>query len=216
MEKTKNGWYKAVSIIEYIFASIFVCLTALVLYVGLADAVKLAEALNEAQITGVDGVVIIFTAETAKSFTVAFSLMMLPTIIVMFVEAVMFGKYSNMTDQEAAERYKAATIWTIVAFFFGGTLIGVLALVGLLKIHSRQKERYLASAISQGVKIGEVMDETLEAQVKSETNANDQSSKVAKDDAKTAERLAKLEALKSSGAITDEEYTSLKDKILKK
>ena len=215
MEKTKNGWYKAVSIIEYVFAAMFIGLTILVLCVGLADAAKLAEALNKANVTDIDGTAITFTEETAKSFTVGFSLMMLPSIVVMFLVAVMFGKYAKMTDQEAAARYKGAIVWTVVTFFFGGTIVGVFALIGLLTIHARQKERHFAGLGVQGSATDAQPQQNETSQVDEQNQVMQENAKTTEKDIKTQERLARLETLKASGALTDEEYQQLKEKIEK-
>ena len=215
MEKQKNGWYKAVSIIEYILASILVFCVGIVLIAGLADPAKFAEGLNQAQIEDLSGNIMYFTADSARNFALT-SLVAVPEIIVMYFVAVKFGKYSNLTDKEAAETYKSAVAWTIVSFFFGGTLIGIFALVGLLKNHSKQKERYNASINIQNPQVDVQMKSDAESQAEKQSQVVSETVKVSDEEDKTQQRLAKLESLKASGAITDEEYAQLKNEILKK
>ncbi len=101
-------------------------------------------------------------------------------------------------------------------FFVGGNLPGILALVGLLKIHIRQKERFVLNAsaektteVNADVEQNEINNKTEKVEVQEEN-------KVQNATEKQAERLAKLEKLNAEGALTEEEYKHLKDTIMKK
>lgn len=209
MEKTKNGWYQAVSILLYIGAGLFTIGVILMLIGGLARGEQVAEVLNQAKMTDENGNVLVFTAEYVKNVVLSTSMFMLPSIVIMFIEAVMFGKYVYMNGQEAVATYKSAVTWTVVSFFFGGTLIGILALVGLLKIHAVQKERYLAGVAGAANQNVQGQEESAEATAMEKVETAD-------DIDKMQERLKRLENLKAAGAITEEEYKTLRDKIINK
>ena len=210
MEKTKNGWYKAVSIILFVFASLFVVGIIAILAVGLSDPEALAKAINEAN-ASTGGDYEVYTAESVKTLIWGIAFMFVPSAVIMFCEAVVFDKNIYMTDQEAAERFKSSVVWTVVSFFFGGTIVGVLALVGLLSIHERQKERYQTMAVVPET----VANDQEQTPAKAADSQPKQEAKPEAGSDKVKKRLEKLESLKASGAISDEEYKQLKDKILK-
>lgn len=215
MEKTKNGWYKAVSIMQYIVASIFVVGLIIMLFGGLTQGEKVAQILNEAKLLDEKGNIMVFDAESVKTLVLGMTMLMAPLIVVMYIEAVLFGKYSYMTDAEAAVSYRTCLVWTIVMFFVGGNLPAILALVGLLKIHARQKERFVANEMAAENSVNLNNDKQSEVKEKIPAVEVSDPEKMQKEN-KQSERLAKLEKLKENGAVTEEEYIQLKNKILKK
>ena len=223
MEKTKNKWYKAISILLYVFASIVAASLLIILIEGITNTDTFVELLNKYQVPDENGVIELYSPETVKALMFTSCLFMLPSIAVMYTEAIMFGKYVYMTDQEAAMSYKACVIWTVVSFFLGGTIVGILAIVGLLTIHAKQKDKYLASVVTTSENEFEVVKpfaadaETAETKTDTQQAVTDAETKTEKAEKteKANSKLSRLEALKESGALTDEEYQELKDKILK-
>ena len=214
MEKTKNGWYKTVSILLYIFASLMaVGLIVIVIY-GLTSAEKVAAVLNEMVEPDENGIMELYTAESVKSAILSLTLFSVPSIAFMYIEAVKFDKFTFMTDAEAAANYKNCIIWIIALFFFGGTLLGILAIIGLLSVQAKQKERFLLSGV-MNAEAGKETENLAEDTIFVKTEENTETANVKSKEDKTAERLAKLESLKQSGALSDEEYNDLKNKIMK-
>ncbi len=112
MEKRKNSWYKAVSIMQYIVASLFAVGTVCMIIVGLTQGEKVAEVLNEAKLLDENGNIMVFNAESVKTLVFGMTILMAPLIVVMYIEAVIFGKHIYMTDAEAAASYKTCLVWT--------------------------------------------------------------------------------------------------------
>lgn len=203
MEKKVNNFYKAVAVLCFILASL--CFLGAILgFIGIGPAFEelRPELFNEA-ITELG-----YSVEAANEYVnsieaivyVIFALCIVNGAI-MIAEGVIFSKYSCMDDKTASEKYGKALAWSIVSFFFGGILIGGLALAGLLSVQKKQKEDFEKACSSPAPQTEEKKQETgisLEEIAKAE------------------ERLAKLKKLKDSQAISDEEYEKLRADIMKK
>ena len=210
MEKTKNGYYKAVSIINYIGGA-FMALYALLFIVVAANGEAL-RAIYQDMIMEYSGTMSAYEIqamfEADKGLYTAVIIGMIigafATTAVMFVAAARFGKFSNLSDEEANKYWGRCIAWAIVSYFFGGLLVGALATVGLCTIQAVQRKRFL----NGGVVVSTPSQNT------SASASEDLYS--AENLEKMKQRLIKLKELKDSGAITTEEYDAMRAKVLHK
>jgi len=204
MEKTTNSYYKAVSILCYIFGGLSIAGGILFIVWGSlsfnSNSLLFQDIYNDALVDYAGDV------QTALEFTravirmiIVMGALIVASSPVMFVEGVVFGKLVELTDKEADEKYSKALAWSIVSFFFGGLLIGGLAIGGLMSTQNFQRVRYLAT-------------KDMPVIVEPEQNANKPISLEKID--RVNERLHKLDELKKSGALTEEEYTRLRAEIV--
>ena len=129
--KTKNNYYKAASILNFVFGALtaaMVLLFILLLASGAVFEIAYEELLAE---YGEISQEFLEAYETEKLTII---ILMVTTIIystgsfiVMFIAGARFNKFSYLTDEEANNYSGKALAWTIVSYFFGGVLIGILA-----------------------------------------------------------------------------------------
>ena len=243
MEKVKNGYYKAVSIISYIAAGL---ITAGVLFLGIcliSNNVVINEIgkilIEEAEIGEVSPDMLEFAAEMIKALLLIECITYLGIAVYTFAQAFYFNKYSNLTNEEACKFYNKCVAWCVFAFLVSGLIVGILALIGLLNVQKKQKEQFenktVTASASEEIsiekldKIKDRIEKLTELKISgaiTEEEFNKMRDKIMKEvkpkqetvtqSDETAERLKKLESLKESGTITEEEFKSLKDRILKK
>lgn len=215
MEKTVNNYYKAVSILCYIFASILV-VTCVLGLIGLSSSNELfVQMYNEYIAEGLDSAMAQALVEQVKNTVYALFIVGIISAGFTYAEGAIFGKLTIMDDKKAYEKYSFALAWIIVSFFFCGLLIAGLALAGLLAVQKKQKERYLAGEpnlanVASGVQGAQTAPVAPVAPVKKEeTNYSLENME------KVRERLVKLQEIKELGALTDEEFNKIRSEIMK-
>lgn len=212
MEKTVNNYYKAVSILCYIFASILV-VTCVLGLIGLSSSNELfSQMYNEYIAEGLEPAMAQALVEQVKNTVYALFIVGIISAGFTYAEGAIFGKLTIMDDKKAYEKYSFALAWIIVSFFFCGLLIAGLALAGLLAVQKKQKERYLAGEpnlanVASGVQ-GAPTAPVAPAK-KEETNYSLENME------KVRERLVKLQEIKELGALTDEEFNKIRSEIMK-
>ena len=215
MEKTVNNYYKAVSILCYIFASILV-VTCVLGLIGLSSSNELfTQMYNEYIAEGLDPAMAQALVEQVKNTVYALFIVGIISAGFTYAEGAIFGKLTIMDDKKAYEKYSFALAWIIVSFFFCGLLIAGLALAGLLAVQKKQKERYLAGEpnlanVASGVQGAQTAPVAPVAPAKKEeTNYSLENME------KVRERLVKLQEIKELGALTDEEFNKIRSEIMK-
>lgn len=203
MEKTTNNYYKAVSILCYIFGAIAIISGIWIIVASAIPSSLLYQEIFSESLADFGGDVEL-TVEYTK--TVLRVLIVMGVFIalsssVLFVEGVVFGKLVNLSNKEADEQYNKALTWSIISFFFGGILIGGLALGGLLGTQNQQRIKYYNEK---------------EMPVVTEVSQEKSKQSISLDKIDRAnERLHKLEELKKANAISEEEYNAIRDQIVK-
>ena len=215
MEKTVNNYYKAVSILCYIFASIMV-VTCVLGLIGVNSSNELfAQMYDEYIAEGLDEAMAQALVQQVVNTVYALFIVGIISAGFTYAEGAIFGKLTIMDDKKAYEKYSFALAWVIVSFFFCGLLIAGLALAGLLAVQKKQKERYLAGEpnlanVASGVQGAQTAPVAPVAPVKKEeTNYSLENME------KVRERLVKLQEIKELGALTDEEFNKIRSEIMK-
>lgn len=113
------------------------------------------------------------------------------------IQGSFFIKYSALTNEEASRKYKNCIAWTVCSFVFTGALNGILAILGLTNVIKAQKEEY------EGVRPSS-----------NQNSQTEQRELSAEELDKAKDKLEKLNELKISGGITDEEYNRMRAKIM--
>ena len=196
MNKTKNGWFKAVSIISLILAIMSTIVSAVSLLLTLTGFGGFSQILSEIAGAGGDEAsgLLAGLLGNIQLLMIVYELMMVVGILISYLAYAKFKKFACMTKTELKPYNASVIIWIVLMFIFSGLLIGVLALVGYF---CAPKEEYEVAAVVEPNEVNVVVD-------KQPTNTD-----------ATIERLEKLQRVKDSGAITDEEYEMLKQRILK-
>lgn len=218
MEKTVNNYYKAVSILCYIFASILV-VTCVLGLIGINSSNELFVQMYEEYIAeGLDPAMAQALVQQVVNTVYALFIVGIISAGFTYAEGAIFGKLTIMDDKKAYEKYSFALAWVIVSFFFCGLLIAGLALAGLLAVQKKQKERYLAGEpnlanVASGVQGAQTAPVAPVAPIapvkKEETNYSLENME------KVRERLVKLQEIKELGALTDEEFNKIRSEIMK-
>ena len=212
MEKTKNKFYVASAILEFVFASI-IALYSLLLIIGLANGSIMGSlAMDMVEEYGEDALSIpevVQELELMYSVLITFAVTSVISIPVMYVTGAFFIKYSNLTDHEADEKWGKCLAWTIVSYFFGGLLVGGLATAGLCSVQAKQRERVIGVAANWTTSTGKTVD------INTGNIVDKQEDALAPENLdKIRVRLEKLKELKDSGAISNEEFESLRAKTM--
>lgn len=206
MEKTKNGYYKAAAILNFVFGALTAAIV--LLFIVLLASGALYEIAHEELLMEYGG---IESPEFLEAFrieklainitVIISSIIYAGSCVVMFIAGARFNKFSYLTNEEANKYSGKALAWTIVSYFFCGVLIGILATVGYVNIQSEQKKKYLKGTTSaQNEPVAEVK---LNENIYTLENLE-----------KLKLRLTKLKELKETGAISDEEYNAMRDKVM--
>lgn len=213
MEKRKNSFYKACSIICYIQAAIALSLIFVPFIFVLTSTALTVGLSSEVQTATVDNTEYAAEAYASMGFaTIVLMLILLTACIacvaVTFVLASKFKKMTYMTNEEAYKNWKSALAWVIISYFFSGYLVGGLATGGLCSIHRSQKNQYMKNSDENVVAKVQSLDEP-RVEVESDQYSSENLEKV-------IEQLEKLNKLKEINAISEEEYEKLRDQILGK
>lgn len=198
MEKKNNGFYKAVSILEFVGAAIAIIFA---LFGLIGCSTMMSEIKEELYIEGIEelGYTIQEALDYAEMIESLIYVLLVFCLIcggLMITLGVLFIKLSYIDDKTASEKYGKATALCVLAFIFSGLLIGGLSLGGLLSVQKKQKEAYalsLVQAKEEGEKEEEVSLDKID---------------------KAQDRLLKLKNLKDSDAISEEEYQKLRESIM--
>lgn len=200
MEKKNNGFYKAVSILEFVGAAIAI-IFALLGLIGcstmmpeIKEELRL-EAIEELGYTLQEALDYV---EMIESLVYVLFVFCLISAGVMITLGVLFIKLSYIDDKTASEKFGKATALCVLAFIFGGLLLGGLSLGGLLSVQKKQKEAYALSLVKA--------KEEGEKEKKEEVSLE-------KID-KAQDRLLKLKNLKDTNAISEEEYQKIRESIM--
>lgn len=219
MEKTKNGYYTAVSILCFVIGG-FSIISAILGLIGVMGSEQIFfEIYNEYLAELGDATLAQEYTDLVKTLTYAIFVISLIGAIPTIIEGIVFNKLKEIDDKTAYEKYGYAMGWSIAGFFFGGILIGGLALAGLLSVQKGQKDRYKNStetknAFSQQSNNGDTFTQENSTNGQSEKTAETQITLEELD--KIQSRLTKLQELKTSGALSDEEYENLRAQIVSK
>lgn len=196
MEKTKNKFYKAAAIIEFVIGGIFALAILAVLSEVLTSNTAVyelfEEELNAGELTKGD-------LEYMRSLLTTACVILIACTAMFFITGAFLLKYSNLTDEQASKYFGKSIAWVVVSFLFGGTLIGILATIGLVNIQAKQKERFLKG-------------ESAIPEVKEEKKDNDKYS--LENIEKMQQRLIILKELKDANNLTEEEYNSLREQVV--
>ncbi len=198
MEKTNNGYYKAVSILSFIVAALSLISTAFMLIIVFSGA-DVIDQIMQALIEQSGGTTAEWEAiaQMMYTFIVLTAVVAFAETIILFIQGAKFKKYSYQTDEEAANNFGKCIAWVVVSFMFSGLLIFGLSLAGLLTVQRKQKERFANG------------DKTIKSNA---TSSNTNVSTVSLD--AMYHRLSKLKELKDSGAINDEEFNKMRAEIV--
>ena len=211
MEKTKNKFYVACAVLEFVFASLE-ALSLMTMITGVATGTLYAsfEADLIAQYGG-QTAEMLAELELLKSATIVVIVALIAQVTVMYVVGSYFVKYSKMTDQEAADKWGRCMAWVIVSYFFGGLLVGGLATAGLCAVQNAQRHRVISGKADWTTSTGKTVDMAT-GQVSSQNVQEDVTAPEYLE--KLGVKLEKLKALKDSGAITEQEYAVLREKTM--
>jgi len=207
MEKKTNKFYKAVSVLDFVFAGLGFAFLLFAIIGMIVNNAIIQEILDAAIAEGYDpstgmGAATQISYSIVVAYIVFFAIIGVAECVVMIIAGVQFGKLSEMTDEEAASTYGKAMAWSIVSFFFGGLLMGGLALGGLLTTHQTQKNNYM-NATKESLHAKETQTASKKEDPLSPENME-----------RARERLVKLNSLKESGALNEDEYERLRKEIV--
>ncbi|MBR2909050.1 MAG: SHOCT domain-containing protein [Clostridia bacterium] len=207
MERTKNKFYVATSVLEFVFASICV-LYSLILIIGMATG-TLSETIKTDLLAEYGSATpeMLEALQMVNSMIITMIVFMVGSSAVMYVSGVYFLKYSNLTDQEADEKWGKCLGWTITAYFFGGLLLGGLATAGLCAVQAKQRERVVGGTANWTTSTGKTVNMSTGVVEQEDVLAPENLEKI-------RVRLEKLKALKDTGAISEEEFESLRAKTM--
>lgn len=202
MEKKKNGYFKAVSIISLVSAIILSVLLIFVLGAALTDFQTFMESFEQVAIGETGGIpgsgeeILLDAQSSAIVMLVFFSIMIGGGATVSFLAYFKIKKYSELTNEEANIYYGRIIAWVVVMFVCGGFVMGILMLFGYLNVTKVQIEEY-----EKSTNLFELN------QINSDNSDN-------VDLDLMMERLEKLQEIKDLGGLTDEEYENLRRSII--
>lgn len=133
-----------------------------------------------------------------EDIVLASGVLTLLSAVYAIVQGVNFIKYSSLTNEQASKCYKRCVVWTVFSFIFTGLLCGILAVVGLKKVVKVQKQEF------EG--FFSVSNEQVQEPIKKELTVEELE--------RAKDKLEKLNELKLTGAITDEEYAKMRSRIM--
>lgn len=203
MERVKNKFYVAVSVLHFVFASICtlfsltMIIPAILVDYSTALEMELVEESMEEY-----GTLSIEALEMAKTMIIGMIIFMVACSVVCFIAGAKFKKFSYMTNQEAKDYWGKSLAWVVVSYIFAGVLVGGLATAGLCVVQAKQKNGEVSAdwTTSTGKKVDIETGNVEEDDALSTENLE-----------KIRVRLEKLKELKDAGAITEEEFISLRE-----
>ena len=231
MEKTKNKFYHAASIVAYVISAIS-AFYLLVTVVGLAVSGMALNSYMEMLMPYYGGLeesgeVSIATSMAIAEFMMAlsyfFALFSVVCVVMGFIVASKLRRMVYMTTEEASRFWGNSIVWIVLSFIFSGAIVGGLAVAGRCTTHRKLKNGKVETVQAEVKESGEATTqeepvittidsaETENTSVESE-NVEDKFSD--ENLAKMQSRLERLDALKNEGVLSDEEYNSLRSKII--
>lgn len=207
-KKVTNNFYVAVYVLLFVFSALFILGAIMILSVSL-NGVFVNMVYDSLIEQGYD---VAIAEEQALMIGSLFGLycgILVAEAVVMIIEACFFVKYSRQTNFEAEQNYGKCLAWVIVSYFFGGLIVGGLATAGLLVVQNKQCQELANGAVWKTSDGKQVNITTTPFIVEEDryTPENIEKMKI---------RLQKLKDLKDTGAITDEEFTVLRNKVMGK
>ena len=203
MEKVKNPYFKAVSIISLVFAIIMSVSIGLILLAALSDLEYFVDFFLPVIIEDELGSseVVMDAQGSALTMLVMMAIYMGGLVAFLFVAYAKLKKYAQMTNEEAKAYSGRIIAWIVVMFLFSGILSGGLMLAGYLTVTQKQIEslNILPNAENKETNNSGIANENKE---------------VVQDLDTMIERLEKLKRIKEMGGLTDEEYEELRKKIV--
>ncbi len=205
-EKVTNKFYVAVYILLFVFASLMLA-SAVIIIIALAEGSVLLDYYNDLISQGYYEEYALTGYYVAQNLLIVYAVISCIGATVMYVEGAYFKKYSSLTNSEAEQYYGRCLGWVITSYFFGGLLVGGLATAGLCVTQNKQRRQTnVAWATSDG-KVVDIQQTTIKQEEDKYSPENLEKMKL---------RLQKLKTLKESGAISEEEYNALREKVLGK
>ena len=200
MEKRKNGYFKAVSILSLISGILFAIALVLFIIGSIVGIDLILEAIvAEIEGAGLTGYETLASGELV-SLIVVMCIYMAGYVALSFVAFAKLKKYTYLTNEEAQKYNGKIIAWIVVMFLFCGTILGIIMLLGYLNVTKVQIDQL-------NLKACETDNEVLENnQVNESTDTKDLDLMM--------ERLEKLNKIKEMGGLTDEEYETLRKKIV--
>lgn len=208
MEKTKNKYYQAVSILCYVFGALALMFGVLGL-LGMDSANAIFQEIYEEYVAEFEGdteLALAYT-ELVEAVVQAYFIACLIGAGLKFALGVIFGRYVEMDDKTANEKFGRAIALCVAMFVCDGLITGCLSLMGLVTVQKVQKDRFNSKGTETVTTNQSEMQKAQPAQ-KQEISLEDLE--------KIRTRLAKLEELKKMNALSDEEYTNLRAEIMAK
>lgn len=204
MEKKKNGYFKAVSIIALVLATIYTICLGLIIVGAIFDFESL---ILEVMITIEDTAGIPESISSdIQNFTITMLVLTCVYIaalsVVHYLAYFKLKKYTQISDEEA-KLYNAKIIaWIVIMFLFSGVLNGILMLCGYTSITKLQIEN-----------VNNVESNLQNQSDKNQETGTNNTSINTKDLDTMIERLEKLNKIREMGGLTEEEYEILRKKI---
>lgn len=207
-KKVTNKFYVAVYVLLFVFSALFILGAIMILSVSL-NGVFVNMVYDSLIEQGYDAAMAEEQALMIGSLFGLYCGVLAVGAVVMIIEACFFVKYSRQTNFEAEQNYGKCLAWVIVSYFFGGLIVGGLATAGLLVVQNKQRQELANGAVWKTSDGKQVNITTTPFIVEEDryTPENIEKMKI---------RLQKLKDLKDTGAITDEEFTVLRNKVMGK
>lgn len=207
-KKVTNNFYVAVYVLLFVFSALFILGAIMILSVSL-NGVFVNMVYDSLIEQGYDAAMAEEQALMIGSLFGLYCGILAVRAVVMIIEACFFVKYSRQTNFEAEQNYGKCLAWVIVSYFFGGLIVGGLATAGLLVVQNKQRQELANGAVWKTSDGKQVNITTTPFIVEEDryTPENIEKMKI---------RLQKLKDLKDTGAITDEEFTVLRNKVMGK
>ena len=201
MEKVKNPYYKAVSIISFVFAIIFSVSLGIILVASLLDVEYFISFFEPIIMEdGYGNTELVMDMQTsAIAMLVIMSIYMGGLVAFLFVAYAKLKKYTELTNEEAKVYSGRLIAWIVVMFLFGGMIMGLLMVVGYITITEKQISALNLTDVSVVNSVKEVKEEN-------NTKTQDLDLMIV--------RLEKLQRIKEMGGLTDEEYENLRQAIV--
>lgn len=207
-KKVTNNFYVAVYVLLFVFSALFILGAIMILSVSL-NGVFVNMVYDSLIEQGYDAAMAEEQALIIGSLFGLYCGILAVKAVVMIIEACFFVKYSRQTNFEAEQNYGKCLAWVIVSYFFGGLIVGGLATAGLLVVQNKQRQELANGAVWKTSDGKQVNITTIPFIVEEDryTPENIEKMRI---------RLQKLKDLKDTGAITDEEFTVLRNKVMGK
>ena len=200
MEKKENGYFKAVSILSLVCAIItFVALVIVIVAVAM-DFEYFMTFFETLENEGISNAGEILSRTEIVAMFVMLCVYLASYVVVCIIAFVKLRKYTYLTNEEAKTYNGKIIAWVVVMFLFGGTILGIIMLMGYLNVTKVQIEQ-----LSNDQEVGNSQN-TGETQMSEALGSQDLDAMM--------ERLEKLNKPKEMGGLSDEEYENLRKRIV--